>query len=1092
MGIKAMSRRALIFASILLVAGMVAAFYLAGPDWDSGPHRFDVSDQELADQTAKLGRTNMPVPLVVEKLDLTKPVRLAIGGLGLADNEANGRLGDLVTADLTGAPGYVLVERPALDVVLRELNLNWSGFVRAGDAVRAGKLLKVDWFLLGTEATLNGTNSLVVRVVDARTGIMRDAGVFPEDKPTLALAQELAGFLQETRQNAATAKTRVYLAVGAFEDDSINNRLAGFPTQLRGYLTAAYRGSRVTLLERESVATLQREVQLDLAGLTDPETGHPPTAMQSAFWLVAGSYQTYETTNFQVELKLEVQRIFGRNKQITLRGLAGEPVEALIKTTIDEVMHDQAEMPVPGRLSEARAQMYIGKNLLPPGFSPQEVDLVYGFNNWDDYEPQLAARKQRKFVEAIRSFETVLLLEPTNRLAKMYLAACLQEGTIYRMDEARQYYRELIEEPVSDQWSVPAQKALLRTFRDADAPTRLRWFETACQQTTNAAAVTYYRLQAAAADQTITMQQEGGPKSAQLAEQQLLNFIQSGRNVMNGRLGSYSSSWGMYDYVYKSGMEPGAAARKLVDLLPKLSQSAPELAPYLQAAALTFQTDTNLPLVGEFQQSLADYIEHPDKVFKPEKYWEQIRWDVYRWCQEQTNAALAVTLLEGERRAGAEGLVNFDDQEKVKLGYAYMAERRWQDALGVFEGLGQKTVSAQGDGPWGHAFNPIFPARLADYCRKKLGRPVDLNPRTFSMGRPLMCLCSPSTFLADANGLWVGIGGQLLHLDFDLKTNLVINLPIDPSTPVTALCLTVTNVWIATAGEGLIAFDKSSQQCRHLTEADGLLLNYLTGLHADGDSLWIGYGGRTGGGLGRLDLTSQKLTTYMPSLTYNADSASVTTQPPPKEAIYNMITADDGELWLKAGSGLRSYDVKRNVWGSIPLGGLGDWAGCFSANSEWLVEGVGILQESIRIESPNPDPKATNRLLTINIIGTPRDYFRLDASAQTNGLHQRIILNGSEVAPIGGVAFQSLRNHQWHKLVDAEVLPGAPTALALDGARVWLGGAGYITGVDLNTGKIRKFAPITSSGVDSLQIGGGYLWAQFDWHLYRVPLSTLE
>jgi len=156
------------------------------------------------------------------------------------------------------------------------------------------------------------------------------------------------------------------------------------------------------------------------------------------------------------------------------------------------------------------------------------------------------------------------------------------------------------------------------------------------------------------------------------------------------------------------------------------------------------------------------------------------------------------------------------------------------------------------------------------------------------------------------------------------------------------------------------------------------------------------------------------------------------------------------------------------------------------------VEGVGILQESIRIESPNPDPKATNRLLTTNIIGTPRDYFRLDASAQTNGLHQRIIPNASEVAPIGGVAFQSLQNHQWHKLVDAEALPGAPTALALDGARVWLGGEGYITGVDLNTGKIRKFAPISSRSVNSLQIGGGWLWARFDWHLYRVPLSTLE
>ena len=366
MGIKAMRKRALLFASLLLVAGMVAAVYLAVPDWDSGPRRFDVSDHDLAAQAAKVGRTNLPVPLVVEKLDLTKPVRLAIGGLGLADNAANGRLGDLVTADMTGAPGYVLVERNSLNTVLRELNLNWSGFVRAGDAVRAGKLLKADWFLLGTEATLNGTNSLVVRVVDARTGIMRDAGVFPEDKAPLALAQELAGFLQETRQNAATAKTRVYLAIGAFEDDSINNRLAEFPTQLRGYLTAAYRGSQVSLLERESVETLQREVQLDLAGLTDPETGNPPAAMQSAFWLVAGSYQTYETTNFQVVLNLDVRHIFGRSKNVTVQGVAGGPVEAQIKTAIDEIIRQDSENPVPGRLSEARAQMYIGKDLTPP------------------------------------------------------------------------------------------------------------------------------------------------------------------------------------------------------------------------------------------------------------------------------------------------------------------------------------------------------------------------------------------------------------------------------------------------------------------------------------------------------------------------------------------------------------------------------------------------------------------------------------------------------------------------------------------------------------------------------------------------------
>jgi hypothetical protein len=492
------------------------------------------------------------------------------------------------------------------------------------------------------------------------------------------------------------------------------------------------------------------------------------------------------------------------------------------------------------------------------------------------------------------------------------------------------------------------------------------------------------------------------------------------------------------------------------------------------------------------QKTLADSAEHPDRLLQPAQFWRLNGQYLYDWAYRNGASDLLRVLLESEQHTAAAGFVEFNDQEKIKLAYAYVVARRWQEALALLEPLGNQRIKMSCDGPWGTQYRPIFPDQMTAYCRERMSPSSGHVPFFFSLGRPLMCLCSPSTFLVEDNGLWVGIGGQLLHLDFDLKTNLVINLPINPSTPVTTLCLTATNVWIATAGEGLIAYDKASHQCRHLTEADGLLLNYLTGLHADGDSLWIGYGGSTGGGLGRLDLTSQKLTSYMPGLTGNAGAASANTQPPTKDAVYNMITADHGELWFKAGSGLRTYDAQRNAWGSIELGGLGDWAGCFSANSKWLVEGVGILQEDIRIETPNPDPNATNRILTNNIIGNPRDYFRLDAEAQTNGLHQRIIPNVGFLRPIGGVAFQSLRDHQWHTLVDAECLPLEPTALVLDGANVWLGGEGYVVGVNLNTGKVRKFAPITSNSVDSLQIGGGYLWAQFDWHLHRVPLSTIE
>ena len=129
------------------------------------------SDQEMSDKRSQMavesGETNV-LPQSVLPLDLSRQVRLAVGGLGLTDQDQNQQLGNLVTAELTGSPGFNLVERQSLDTVLREMNLSLFGFVRAKDAVRAGKLLKVDWFLLGTVAKIDGTNAIIARVVDAR------------------------------------------------------------------------------------------------------------------------------------------------------------------------------------------------------------------------------------------------------------------------------------------------------------------------------------------------------------------------------------------------------------------------------------------------------------------------------------------------------------------------------------------------------------------------------------------------------------------------------------------------------------------------------------------------------------------------------------------------------------------------------------------------------------------------------------------------------------------------------------------------------------------------------------------------------------
>ena len=151
----------------------------------------------------------------------------------------------------------------------------------------------------------------------------------------------------------------MYLAIGTFEDLSVNNRQADFPTQLRGYLTAAYQHSKVTLLEREYVDILQQEMRLDLAGLTEERDTNTPVQMQSAFWLVNGYFQSYETSGLEVELGLNIEQIFGHiavfgKKPVILRDQPGEPIFKKIKEAIDGVMSKILNTRVPPPLKFPR------------------------------------------------------------------------------------------------------------------------------------------------------------------------------------------------------------------------------------------------------------------------------------------------------------------------------------------------------------------------------------------------------------------------------------------------------------------------------------------------------------------------------------------------------------------------------------------------------------------------------------------------------------------------------------------------------------------------------------------------------------------
>lgn len=842
---------------------------------------------------------------------------------------------------------------------------------------------------------------------------------------------------------------------------------------------------------------LQQEMRLDLAGLAEERgTNAPVQKMQSAFWLVNGHYQSYETSDLEVELGLNIEQIFGHTtvfgkKPITLRGQPGEPIFKKIKEAIDGAMSKNVAVVAPTRFSEAGAQMEAGRELLSSVIGLMPSPTIFGWISPEGHNyvfNDSSGRAARNFEEAIRAFQTVLLLEPGNHQAKMYLAFCLREPSFGRVDEARNYYREIIEDDLKDQWSEPARQALVTSFEYASPQEKIRWLEAATEHGTNFAANEFFRREIEAA-RTEAVRSSEGSKAQELAAARILdNITNSWLEIV--RIGVATDGKARIDdFVKTFGTNQAAAAQRLGELYPKLKAQAPDLAPYLLALFVTVQVDTNAPVVVEFQQMVEQYSAHPDQVFKPDKFWWHI-WPAYEWSCDHKLYGTAAGLLEGKLRAATlypNHVWGIKDDDKLGLAFAYLGQQQWEKALKIFKTYSNQPVQMGNNGPWGQMFSIVLTSKMTAGCRQKLGLTAVHNPLEFDMGQPLLCLCSPSSFIADSDGLWIGIGGQLLHLDFDLKTNLVVNLP-DPFAPVTALCISPSTIWIGTAGAGLIEFDKATRKVRQLTEKDGLMMNFISSLNLKDDTLWIGYGHESGGGLGQLDLRSQKIRSFMPSL--NADSSSGAGEAPPRDGIGNIVTGTDGDLWMHVGGGVRQFHVTRNSWGSLPSKG---WVTSFSTDSERLVEGVSIEQIEIQVETKSVQAAVTNRITKTKLVVSQEGMFRLEANFETNGNHQRISgTSTGKIRPKGGLAIQSFRDNRWQSLVDAEGLPNPPTTMTLNGNDLWVGGEGFIALVDLTECKIRKFCYIQAAGVDRIQIGGGYVWAQFDWHLYRALLSNVR
>lgn len=261
-------------------------------------------------------------------------------------------------------------------------------------------------------------------------------------------------------------------------------------------------------------------------------------------------------------------------------------------------------------------------------------------------------------------------------------------------------------------------------------------------------------------------------------------------------------------------------------------------------------------------------------------------------------------------------------------------------------------------------------------------------------------------------------------------------------------------------------------------------MDYISSLHQVGDTLWIGYGNTFGGGLGKLDLQSQKFTSFTPSL-----SSKVAEGQPPRQVVSAIQTGPTGDVWFVNGGALSRFRPSVNAWEYFPTQN-GLWLGNYVLDKDRLIEGLGIRQVELTIVVRSNTAAAVKSSIKIKRIVSVEEYSTLQATLNTNRGEQRIS-SSSDCPPKGGLARRNLRDGSQTRLTKLELFWSTPTAMTLDGQKLWVGGQGFVALVDLTENKIKKLAYVPARNIDQIQIGGGFLWVLYGKHIYRVPLRDL-
>jgi len=332
-------------------------------------------------------------------------------------------LPELLTAELSSNARFHVLERQQMHAVLKELDLSSAGMIDAASILKLGKLISADWLLSGSVITTTNQSQIWIKVIDMHSGVVRDFAAVPYVSANVtATITTLADFVDRAR--TASAKKQ-FIALGSIVDLSIKGERPDLSRHIQMTIERHCHDNGLGIAERDAVAALLQEHQLDGAGLT--ALTNAPAKIEHAFWFVDGFCRWMQD---KLLVTLRVQKVGFKEQQQSVVGAPGPGLDQQVLRLLQGCLAATNLVALEkGRGSEADIHAGRGWNLARANDPLPETRL--------GSKPRRTAAEDQKLIEeemeqkaanrrrTIQRLESAVLLNPKDLDSKHTLGIAL-------------------------------------------------------------------------------------------------------------------------------------------------------------------------------------------------------------------------------------------------------------------------------------------------------------------------------------------------------------------------------------------------------------------------------------------------------------------------------------------------------------------------------------------------------------------------------------------------------------------------------------------------------------------------------------------